>query len=291
MSADDTKIWRKAGNQDDHWILQRDINCLLNWAHVNKMKIHPSKSHVLTVSNLNGLNSQRENFVYAIDDNPIDYTDLEKDLGIHSKLDWSKRTCNFTKNVNELHAFYLCQVRSQFKHCTNVWRWLSATMTGKIESIHKRALKWVLKNEFMGLANIRVYYQKMMSQTMKRYQTKQSVQRDLQEVRRKEIQQLCSQLNVLLVNKMNGRVEGAYINQKKLQSHTRQLQYNSANLQKQSEQWLKLLDNFNEALKEIGDVSNWAKSLEDELTKISHTLAYAYKGEVEQNQSNDLILE
>ena len=130
-----------------------------------------------------------------------------------------------------------------------------------------------------------------MSQTMKRYQTKQSVQRDLQEVRRKEIQQLCSQLNVLLVNKMNGRVEGAYINQKKLQSHTRQLQYNSANLQKQSEQWLKLLDNFNEALKEIGDVSNWAKSLEDELTKISHTLAYAYKGEVEQNQSNDLILE
>ena len=126
---------------------------------------------------------------------------------------------------------------------------------------------------------------------MKRYQTKQSIQRDLQEVRRKEIQQLCSQLNVLLVNRMNSRVEGAYINQKKLQSHTRQLQYNSTNLQKQSEQWLKLLDNFNEALKEIGDVSNWAKSLEDEMTKISHTLAYAYKGEVEQSQSNELILD
>ena len=131
----------------------------------------------------------------------------------------------------------------------------------------------------------------MMSQTMKRYQTKQSIQRDLQEVRRKEIQQLCTQLNVLLVDKMNSRVEGAYINQKKLQSHTRQLQYNSANLQKQSEQWLKLLDNFNEALKEIGDVSNWAKSLENEMTKISHTLAYAYKGEVETNHSSASILE
>jgi transposase len=131
----------------------------------------------------------------------------------------------------------------------------------------------------------------MMSQTMKRYQTKQSIQRDLQEVRRKEIQQICSQLNVLLVDKMNSRVEGAYINQKKLQGHTRQLQYNSANLQKQSEQWLKLLDNFNEALKEIGDVSNWAKSLENEMTKISHTLAYAYKGEVENSHSGDSILE
>ena len=126
---------------------------------------------------------------------------------------------------------------------------------------------------------------------MKRYQTKQSIQRDLQEVRRKEIQQICSQLNVLLVDKMNSRVEGAYINQKKLQGHTRQLQYNSANLQKQSEQWLKLLDNFNEALKEIGDVSNWAKSLENEMTKISHTLAYAYKGEVENSHSGDSILE
>ena len=131
----------------------------------------------------------------------------------------------------------------------------------------------------------------MMSQTMKRYQTKQSIQRDLQEVRRKEVQQLCTQLNVLLVDKMNSRVEGAYINQKKLQGHTRQLQYNSANLQRQSEQWLKLLDNFNEALKEIGDVSNWAKSLENEMTKISHTLAYAYKGEVENSNSNVSILE
>jgi len=130
-----------------------------------------------------------------------------------------------------------------------------------------------------------------MSQTMKRYQTKQSIQRDLQEVRRKEVQQLCTQLNVLLVDKMNSRVEGAYINQKKLQGHTRQLQYNSANLQRQSEQWLKLLDNFNEALKEIGDVSNWAKSLENEMTKISHTLAYAYKGEVENFNSNVSILE
>lgn len=125
-----------------------------------------------------------------------------------------------------------------------------------------------------------------MSQTLKRYQTKQSIQRDLQDVRKKEIQTLCTQLNALLVDKMNCRVEGAYVNQKRLQNHTRQLQYNSANLQRQSEQWLKLLDNFNEGLKELGDVTNWAKMLENDMTKISHTLAYAYKGEVEQSDGN-----
>ena len=121
----------------------------------------------------------------------------------------------------------------------------------------------------------------MMSQAMKRYQTKQSIQRDTQEMRRKEIQQLSTQLNILLVDKMNSRVEGAYINQKKLQSHTRQLQYNAATMQRQTDDWLKLLDGFNTALKEVGDVVNWAKSLENEMTKISHTLAYAYKEEVE----------
>lgn len=131
----------------------------------------------------------------------------------------------------------------------------------------------------------------MMSQTMKRFQTKQSVQRDLQELRKKEIQQLCAQLNVLLVDTMNNRVEGAYINQKRLQSHTRQFQHNVTNLQKQSDQWLKLMDSFNHSLKEIGDVTNWAKSLESEMTKISHTLAYAYKGEVENSQVDASILD
>ena len=43
MYADDTKIWRRVINQDDHWILQRDINSLMNWASSNKMKFHPSK--------------------------------------------------------------------------------------------------------------------------------------------------------------------------------------------------------------------------------------------------------
>ena len=39
-----------------------------------------------------------------------------------------------------------------------------------------------------------------------------------------------------------------------------------------------MLDSFNQALKEVGDIVNWSKSLEAEMTKISHTLAYAYKG-------------
>ena len=71
----------KSINQDDHWILQRDINSLMNWASSNKMKFHPSKSHVLTITNAIG-SGPDNNFIYAMGNSPINYTDIEKDLGI-----------------------------------------------------------------------------------------------------------------------------------------------------------------------------------------------------------------
>ena len=177
MYADDTKIWRRVNNKDDHWILQRDINSMLNWATQNKMIFHPSKTHVLPITNMN-TNSNRESFVYSINGTPIDYTEVEKDLGVHvhSKLDWSEhcnklyskanqrlgllmRTCHFTKNINKRRAFYLSLVRSQFEHCTIVWRPASKTMVDKLESIQKRGLKWVLKKLYLSLSDTRDYYQ------------------------------------------------------------------------------------------------------------------------------------
>ena len=177
MYADDTKIWRRIITQDDHWILQRDINTLMNWANANKMKFHPSKSNVLPISNAIRPRND-DSFIYSIDNCPISYTDLEKDLGVHiqGKLDWSqhcnklyskanqrlgllKRTCHFTKNINKRRAFYLSQVRSQLEHCTVVWRPSSVTMVEKLESIQKRSLKWVLKNAYLSFEDTRVYYQ------------------------------------------------------------------------------------------------------------------------------------
>ena len=178
MYADDTKIWRRIRKQDDHWILQRDINSLMNWATCNKMKFHPSKSHVLSITNSIGATQDDGNYIYAIDNSPICYTELEKDLGvhIHGKLNWTqhcnklyskanqrlgllKRTCHFTKNINKRRAFYLSQVRSQFEHCTIIWRPSSDTMIEKLESLQKRSLKWVLKNTYLSLGDTREYYQ------------------------------------------------------------------------------------------------------------------------------------
>lgn len=46
MYADDTKIWRRINNNDDNYILQRDIDHLLDWATRNLMIFHPDKGEL-----------------------------------------------------------------------------------------------------------------------------------------------------------------------------------------------------------------------------------------------------
>ena len=73
------------------------------------------------------------------------------------------------------------------------------------------------------------------------------------------------------------RVAQAYLNEKKLDSEARQLQQNAANFSRQAQQWLQLVENFSSALKEVGDVENWARSIQNDLTVVETALEYAYK--------------
>lgn len=73
------------------------------------------------------------------------------------------------------------------------------------------------------------------------------------------------------------RVAQAYLNEKKLDHEARQLQQNAANFSRQAQQWLQLVENFSSALKEVGDVDNWARSIEKDLKIAETALEYAYK--------------
>lgn len=72
-------------------------------------------------------------------------------------------------------------------------------------------------------------------------------------------------------------VAQAYLNQKRLDAEAKQLHVGATNFAKQTQQWLQLIDNFSSALKELGDVENWARSIESDMRVVQGTLEIAYK--------------
>ena len=164
LYADDTKLYRDIRSADDQVKLQRDIDSLTTWASVNKMKFHPDKCKFLSVS-LNRDNNHHE--PYTINDATICQVNSEKDLGVHitSRLSWTdhcnylyskanrnlglmKRTCSFIKNRSQRRSLYLAMVRSQLEHCSTVWSPSSTTSIEKLESLQKRAIKWVFNEQY-----------------------------------------------------------------------------------------------------------------------------------------------
>ena len=57
-------------------------------------------------------------------------------------------------------VLYLTLVRSQFEHCSIIWRPLTKTKTNKLENLQKRAIKWILSEENISYSSITTYIQK-----------------------------------------------------------------------------------------------------------------------------------
>ena len=73
-------------------------------------------------------------------------------------------------------------------------------------------------------------------------------------------------------------MEKAYSNQRALENEAKLLQQHVNQFSKQTTQWMTMLENFNTALKELGDVENWARTIEADITTVASALEYAYKG-------------
>ena len=181
LYADDTKIWRGITSYLDHQLLQNDINYLNSWATSNKMKFHPLKCKVVSIHSSPSPLAFLPfvNFHYQLGENPLEYTENEKDLGvlINCKLNFNeqqdnlllkanqqfglvKRTCNFVTDVRRRRVLYLTLVRSQFEHCSQIWRPCYETMILKFESFQKKCIKWILTEEELSYSQVEVYIRK-----------------------------------------------------------------------------------------------------------------------------------
>nr|XP_016928481.1 biogenesis of lysosome-related organelles complex 1 subunit 1 [Drosophila suzukii] len=117
----------------------------------------------------------------------------------------------------------------------------------------------------------------MLTSMVKEHHKEQVKRKQEQEVRRKEAIEASNELTQSLVDTLNVGVAQAYLNQKRLDAEAKQLHMGATNFAKQTHQWLQLIDQFSSALKELGDVENWARSIEGDMHVINQSLELAYK--------------
>ncbi|EEB13778.1 conserved hypothetical protein [Pediculus humanus corporis] len=117
----------------------------------------------------------------------------------------------------------------------------------------------------------------MLSSMLKEHQVKQAKLKELQEHKRKEAIGAANNLTQALIDHLNVGVAQAYLNQKKLDGEAKQLYLSAVKFSKQTQQWLSLVESFSNSLKEIGDIENWSKTIENDMKIITTALECAYK--------------
>eukprot|EP01132_Coremiostelium_polycephalum_P008550 gene8550-10514_t len=116
----------------------------------------------------------------------------------------------------------------------------------------------------------------MLSKLLKEHNNHVNKLKEENEQLRKEAISSVGNVTNGLMDSVNSGVACVFINQKKLENEARILQNNTAKFSKQTNQWISLIDNFNNSLKEIGDVENWSRTIENDMKNILQTIDYLY---------------
>ena len=107
-------------------------------------------------------------FPYELNNIVLDYTDVEKDLGVLTTTKFSfrshqncilnkaitqfnmlRRTCHYVNNSKKRRTLYLTLVKSLFNHCSQIWC-PSPSAVIAFENFQKRCVKWVLKESYLS---------------------------------------------------------------------------------------------------------------------------------------------
>ena len=118
---------------------------------------------------------------------------------------------------------------------------------------------------------------KMLTKLYKEHQVKQKQQRIEIEAARSKALKDVSVVSDGMMDSVNRGVAVMFSNQKKLEEQTRRLEAQSERFAKQTEQWLAMTSKFYDALKELGDVENWAGVIERDMRAITISLEYIHK--------------
>jgi len=113
-----------------------------------------------------------------------------------------------------------------------------------------------------------------LSEIVKKHTAEQAQQKKESEARRHDAQLAAQKVSKVLVESLNEGVADVFTTQKQLELEAKHLQTSLVKYTKLSNQWISMVENFNQALKEIGDVENWAERIEADMHAISQGLEF-----------------
>ena len=176
LFVDDTKLFREIKSSADVLILQSDINKMSEWSKKWLLRFHPDKCVAMHLGNrdyvVSGLlytpdGKIVEKSVYSMDDQTLNISKCEKDLGVHidNNLNFERHIALATAKANRIMAIiyktfdyidevmfkqlYKSLVRPHLEYAAPVWSPHNKILIGQLEGVQRRATKRV-----PGLSNL-----------------------------------------------------------------------------------------------------------------------------------------
>ena len=108
------------------------------------------------------------------------------------------------------------------------------------------------------------------SQLVKKHKEVRDYERAATDKKVKEVMNLVPAVSAALVENVNKDVLDVFTNQHLLETEGKELQHQADKFLKQSQTWMNIFESFNNSLKELGDMSNWASVIETDAREVCY---------------------
>ncbi len=160
LFADDTAIYLSLTCASHSAHLQHDLNELDKWESLWDMSFNPSKCQCIHITKRRTVIDTH----YLLHSTQLESVTSAKYLGItfSNDLTWNNQIDNITKKENQTLGFlrrnikvhseplkstaYKTLVRPQLEYCSSVWSPHTETAINQIESVQRRAARWVKRD-------------------------------------------------------------------------------------------------------------------------------------------------